>query len=297
MHLKTAVTMKKSITLLFSILLLFSFTACDDNSTSADQPPDGDQPGEPNPEDLEYELVWYDEFDGDELDTDKWSYQLGTGTEFGLVGWGNNELQYYTSREDNIFVSDGILHIVAKEEHYNDMEYTSARIRTFDKGDWRFGRIEIKAKLPEGQGIWPAFWMLPTDEVFGGWPKSGEIDIMELVGHEPDVVHGTVHYGPDWPENRWQGNSYTLSGGEKFSDDFNVFSIEWVRDEITWFVNGEEYFTITPQSLHPHPYPFNHRFHMLINLAVGGNWPGSPDNTTEFPQTMYVDYVRVYQLQ
>lgn len=279
--------MKNYLSIYLSILILLFITSCDSSSTSVDQPP----------EDLEYQLVWSDEFDGNSLDTDKWSYQLGTGAQFGLVGWGNNELQYYTDREDNIFVSDGMLHIVAKEERFNHMDYTSARIRTINKGDWQFGRIEIKAKLPEGQGIWPAIWMLPTDEVSGGWPQSGEIDIMELVGHEPNVVHGTVHYGPKWPNNRWQGNTYTLSDGSKFSDNFHVFSIEWVNDEMNWFVDGEKYHTITPESLSPHPYPFNERFHLLINLAVGGNWPGDPDSNTEFPQTMLVDYIRVYQLQ
>ena len=176
------------------------------------------------------------------------------------------------------------------------MNYTSARIRTYEKGDWTFGRFEIRAKLPEGQGVWPAIWMLPTDQVYGGWPKSGEIDIVEMVGHEPNTIHGTVHYGSDWPGNQNRGTSYTLEEG-KFSNDFHTFSIEWSQDEIKWFIDDEHYLTVTPSSLDPHPYPFNERFHILINLAVGGNWPGNPNFATEFPQSLIVDYVRVYTLE
>jgi beta-glucanase (GH16 family) len=155
-------------------------------------------------------IGWSDEFDTDSLDKEKWSYLYGTGAEQGLTGWGNNELQYYTDHEENIFIEDGKLHIQAREENYENMKYTSARIRTIGKGDWLYGRIEIRAMLPNGQGIWPAIWMLPTDEDFGGWPKSGEIDIMEMVGHEPATIHGTVHYGPDWPNNQYTGSPYTL---------------------------------------------------------------------------------------
>ncbi len=277
--------------IIFFILLFACSSSTDSANDNHLMPPDDDPPSEP-----EWQLVWYDEFDGDELDLTKWSYQYGTGTDFGLVGWGNNELQYYTDHEDNIFIENNMLHIVAREERFGNMNYTSSRIRTYEKGDWIYGRFEIRAKLPEGQGIWPAIWMLPTDEVFGGWPKSGEIDIMELVGHEPETIHGTVHYGPDWPENQWTGKEYTLNEGT-FADDFYVFSIEWSLNEIKWFVDGNHYFTITPSHLLPHNYPFNARFHLLINLAVGGNWPGRPDDTTEFPQSLIVDYVRVYQFK
>lgn len=276
--------------LLFFALVAFS---CDDSIT--DFEPDNDDQGqqeEPTPKELQ--LVWADEFESEELDKSKWSYQYGTGQDEGLHGWGNNELQYYTDREENIFIKDGMLHIVAHEERFERMNYTSARIRTIDKGDWQYGHFEIRAKLPEGQGIWPAIWMLPTDEQYGGWPKSGEIDIMEMVGHEPETIHGTVHYGPDWPQNQFIGNSFSLEEG-KFSDDFHVFSIEWEKDLITWFVDGQQYYEITPEDLSPHQYPFNEWFHLLINLAVGGDWPGEPDNTTQFPQELIIDYVRVYQ--
>lgn len=244
----------------------------------------------------EWQLVWADEFDDDNLDQEKWSYQFGTGSDEGLQGWGNNELQYYTERPENIFLEDGYLHIVAREENFEKMNYTSARIRTINKGDWMFGRVEVRAKLPQGQGIWPAFWMLPTDNIFGGWPKSGEIDIMEMVGNEPKTIHGTIHYGPDWPDNQYTGASYSLESGI-FADTFHTFSIEWEHDKLTWYVNDTEFFSVKPEQLKPHNYPFNARFHLILNLAVGGNWPGNPNESTEFPETLTVDYVRVYQLQ
>lgn len=241
-----------------------------------------------------WNLVWSDEFESDQLETEKWSFQFGTGSQFGLVGWGNNELQYYTDREENVFVEDGLLHITALEESFEGRNYTSARIRTINKGDWKFGKIEVMAKLPEGQGIWPAIWMLPTEEVFGGWPKSGEIDIMELVGHQPSTVHGTVHFGKDWPENRQKSASYSLQD-EKFPDNFHLFSIEWEEDEIRWYVDGEQFHTIQPEDLDPETYPFNEEFHLILNLAIGGNWPGNPDSSTRFPQSLVVDYVRVFE--
>ena len=278
----------------FGILLTASIflLSCSDST-----PVNNDPINEGNdtvPTEREWQLVWSDEFDDNNLDTDKWSYQIGTGQSEGLTAWGNNELQYYTDREENVFIEDGKLHITAHRENYNGMRYTSARLRTLNKGDWQYGRVEVRAKMPEGQGIWPAIWMLPTDNSFGTWPKSGEIDIMELVGHEPETIHGTVHYGPDWPQNQQKTTSVTLDEGT-FADEFYTFSIEWKQSEIKWFLDGEHFFTITPNDLSPHNYPFNARFHLLLNLAVGGNWPGNPDETTQFPQTMIVDYVRVYQ--
>ena len=245
-----------------------------------------------SPED--WVLVWSDEFEADQLDSDRWSFQLGTGSQFGLVGWGNNELQYYTEREENVFIEDGFLNIVALEESFGGMNYTSGRIRTIDKADWKFGKFEIMAKLPEGQGMWPAIWMLPTEEVFGGWPKSGEIDIMELVGHLPSTVHGTVHFGKDWPDNKQNTSTYSLQDG-KFSDDFHLFSIEWEEDEIRWYVDGQLYHIIKPGDLEPENYPFNEEFHLLLNLAVGGDWPGNPDSSTLFPQSLVIDYIRVFE--
>lgn len=241
----------------------------------------------------DWQLVWSDEFEGTELDLSKWSYQHGTGAAEGLSGWGNAELQYYTDRPDNIYVQDGKLHIVALQEEFSGMNYTSARIRSTNKGDWRYGRFEASIKLPEGQGIWPAFWMMPTDAVYGRWPASGEIDIMELVGHNPDEVHGTIHYGPP---HTYSGGIYKMDSGS-FSDDFNTFAIEWENGEIRWYVNDIHYHTETNwfSDSQDFPAPFEQRFHFLLNVAVGGHWPGSPDASTEFPQQMVIDYVRVYQ--
>ncbi len=242
----------------------------------------------------DWQLIWSDEFETDTLDTSKWEYMHGTGSQYGLTGWGNNELQYYTDRDENIYVEEGKLHIRALNESYRTRNYTSARIRTKGKADFRYGKFEIRAKLPEGQGLWPAIWMLPTENVYGGWPQSGEIDIMELVGHEPDVVHGTIHYGPEWPDNRSRGHYYTLSNG-KFSDDFHIFTIEWTPDRITWYMDDNFILFVTPGNLSPYIWPFDQKFHLLLNVAVGGQWPGSPDHTTEFPQEMIVDYIRVYE--
>lgn len=276
--------LKISTTLLFALLLI---TSCGKTSTNTE---------EPGSEQNEWQLVWSDEFDAEELDQEKWSYQHGTGEEQGLTGWGNNELQYYTDDEENVFLEDGRLHIVAHQENYEGMEYTSGRILTREKGDWKFGKIEVRAKLPQGQGIWPAIWMLPTENVYGGWPKSGEIDIMEMVGHEPETIHGTVHYGPDWPDNEYTGTPFSLDDGT-FADEFHTFAIEWEEDQIKWIVDGNEFYSVTPDTLEPRQYPFNEEFHLILNLAVGGNWPGNPDKTTEFPQSMVVDYVRVYQME
>lgn len=247
----------------------------------------------------EWDLLWSDEFEGDSLNPDIWEHQTGRGSP---VGWGNNELQFYTSRPENTQVSNGTLKIIALKESYQGAGYTSARIRTKGKRDWKYSRIEVRARMPKGQGIWPAIWMMPTDDVYGTWAASGEIDIVELVGHEPDTIHGTIHYGAGWPNNQHSGMAYRLPAG-KFSDAFHVFTLEWEEGEIRWYVDGELY--VRQNSWHtngryndtpyPFPAPFDQRFHMLINLAVGGNWPKPPDETTVFPQTLEVDYVRVYQ--
>lgn len=241
-----------------------------------------------------WNLVWSDEFDGTSLDLSKWSYQLGDGCDIGLCGWGNNELQWY--QEDNVTVGGGLLTIEARAENAGGRNYTAARIRSLNQGDWTYGRVEARARLPQGQGMWPAIWMLPSDDVYGGWAASGEIDIMELVGNEPDVVHGTLHYGGSFPNNTFTGDSYALSSG-MFADDFHVFALEWEEGEIRWYVDGNHYQTQTSWSTTaaPFPAPFDQRFHLILNVAVGGNWPGPPDLTTPFPQTMEVDYIRVYQ--
>lgn len=242
-------------------------------------------------------LVWSDEFDGSEVDLGKWTFQLGDGSEVGLPsGWGNNELQYYTA--DNTTVSDGMLTIEARNETVaSGFLYSSARLRSRFKGDWTYGRFEMRAKMPVGKGLWPAFWMLPSEtSIYGTWAASGEIDIMEYVGSEPSRIFGTLHYGDAWPNNVFTSNEYELESGT-FNDNFHEYAIEWDAQEIRWYIDGEEYarqddwFTTAG----PFPAPFDINFHLLLNLAVGGNLPGSPSSETVFPQQLVIDYVRVYQ--
>jgi beta-glucanase (GH16 family) len=276
-------------TILYIILILahLLYSGCTKNSTKPAQ--NGDvidiPPG--------WELVWNDEFNGNQIDLSKWEYEVNGH------GGGNNELQYYTDRVENSFIEDGKLVIQALKETYTgpdgEREYTSARLRTANKGDWKYGRFEIRAKLPSGRGLWPAIWMLPTDWVYGGWPASGEIDIMELLGQEPWKIYGTIHFGGPG-DHQQAGAQYTLSAG-LFSDGFHVFALEWEINEIRWYVDDSLYETqnnwySTGQN---YPAPFDQRFHILLNVAVGGNWPGSPDQTTIFPQRMTVDYVRVFK--
>jgi|GEM_PF-6320915 len=242
----------------------------------------------------DWELVWSDEFDGTSLDANKWSFQTGDGCP-DLCGWGNNELQWYQS--DNISVSDGLLTITAREEQAGGKNYTSSRIRTINRGDWTYGRFEIRAKMPEGKGLWPALWMLPTDpSIYGVWAASGEIDIVEVLGDKPEEALGTLHYGGSWPDNQKNGATFALPQGS-FSDDFHVFAVEWFETEIRWFIDDQQYATITNWSSSggAFPAPFDVDFHILMNVAVGGNLPGNPDATTSFPQAMQVDYVRVYE--
>ena len=236
-------------------------------------------------------VIWSDEFEGDALDLEKWTHMSGDGCAQGICGWGNNELQSYQA--ENTTVSDGTLTIEARKEAVGGRQYTSSRIRTLGKGDWVYGRFEARIKLPEGQGIWPAFWMMPTDELFGGWPQSGEIDIMESVGHEPEIVHGTIHFGDPSPSNRHTGEAFRLYEGS-FADGYHRFAIEKEPGLIRWFVDDVLYAVRRPADVAPHPWPFDERFHFLLNVAVGGNWPGSPDASTSFPQRLEVDYVRVY---
>lgn len=234
------------------------------------------------------ELVWQDEFDGETLSTDYWTYELGNGCDKGICGWGNNELQNYTDEAENVKVSAGKLTITATERTGG---YYSARLITQDKIELQYGRIDARAKMPKGQGLWPAIWMLGAniDEV--NWPACGEIDIMELVGHEPEVTHGTVHYD--------NGSGYTSTTGQKsllqgdFSDQFHVYSIVWDRNQIQWYLDYQLFKTFKRGE--NETYPFNSPFYFIINVAVGGNWPGDPDESTVFPQEMVVDYIRVFQ--
>ncbi len=247
--------------------------------------------GYTTPEDYTgYERMWRDEFTGAALDTSIWNYNIGTGSS----GWGNNELQYYTNRPENSYMDNGKLIIQARKESFSGSAYTSARLTTKNKKDFTFGRVDIRAKLPKGKGIWPALWMLgkKIDQV--SWPNCGEIDIMEVLGHEPNKVHGTIHYGPQGATSSTQRTAtYTLPTGD-FSEKFNVYSLIWTADNVEILVNDISYFRTTRAQVGA-IYPFNEPFYMLLNLAVGGNWPGSPDATTVFPQQMAVDYVRVFR--
>jgi len=234
-----------------------------------------------------WKLVWNDEFNTNNLDTTCWNYEVNGD------GGGNNELQFYTDFKTNSWLRNGYFNMKAIEENFKGKPYTSARINTRHKKDFVYGRFDIRAKTPTQQGVWPAIWMLPTHEVYGGWPQSGEIDIMESVGHHPHTVHGTLHYGPRWPDNKHSGQHVEVEND--LEDEFHVYSVEWEENEIRWYIDDELYSTKTPKDLEPFPWPFDQEFFIILNLAIGGSWPGAPDETTEFPKYMFVDYVRVYK--
>jgi beta-glucanase (GH16 family) len=246
-----------------------------------------------------WELVWADEFDGTSLNLNNWSPQTGTGTAYGLpAGWGNNELQYYTGFDDNIDVSDGTLKIIAREQSLGGYNYTSARLRTLNKQEFLYGRIEARMKLPSTPGIWPAFWMLPTNSPYGTWAASGEIDIMESV-NEADRIYGTLHFGNTWPNNTYSGES--IQDGRDFSENFHVYRVDWDPELITWYIDDVPYGSRSSSQWFSNASPsnplapFDTQFHLLLNVAVGGNFPGNPNGASVFPQTLEVDYVRAYQ--
>ena len=241
---------------------------------------------------LTYELVWADEFDYEgRPDETKWDYDTGAS------GWGNHELQYYT-RGDNAEVKDGILTLTARKEQKGNAEYTSTRLVSRGKGDWLYGKFEIRAKLPYGKGTWPAIWMLSTDWQYGGWPNSGEIDIMEHVGYDQDVIHYSIHTLSYYHSI---GTQKTATSKEKdVSDEFHVYGLEWLPDKMIFTVDGEKKYTYEPTKYKSNPtwkeWPFDKRFHLLLNIAVGGDWGGQRGVDEDiWPQTMEVDYVRVYQ--
>jgi beta-glucanase (GH16 family) len=246
-------------------------------------------------------LVFEDEFNGragSAADPSKWTPETGG------AGWGNQELQYYTDSTDNAFL-DGAGSLVIKAIRlsppltlncwYGPCEYTSARLITKGKFDFQYGRVEARIKIPSGQGIWPAFWMLGKNIDTAGWPACGEIDILENIGREPTIIHGTVH-GPGYSGANGIGAPYSLPGNPVFADRFHNYAAEWSADSIRFYVDGKAYKTITPKDLpQGSKWAFDQPFFMLLNIAVGGGWPGSPDGTSVFPQTMMVDYVRVYK--
>lgn len=234
-------------------------------------------------------LVWSDEFNGPGLDLSNWTYEIGDGCDRGICGWGNEELEVYTDSESNVFTENGKLTIKATDDGACNC-YESGRIITQDKREFKYGRIDIRARITEGQGLWPAIWMLGENINEVGWPVCGELDIMENIGNEPKKVHGTVHYDA----GGYKSSTGSTSIGENFSEKFHVFSILWDLDKITWYVDYQPYKTLN-KSMVGSTYPFNNSFFFIMNVAVGGLWPGSPDATTQFPQEMVIDYIRVFQ--
>ncbi len=241
-------------------------------------------------------LTWSDEFnqpDGSAPDPAKWKIETGGD------GWGNKELEYYTARSDNLHFQNGCLEMIALKEHYTGhdgvtRDYTSARLNTLGRFEQAYGRFEARIRIPVGQGIWPAFWLLGNVIERIGWPDGGEIDIMENIGREPAMVHGTIH-GPGYSGANGIGSSYRLARG-RFADEFHVFAVEWEPQRIRFYVDDHLYGTQTPAELPAGTkWVYDHPFFVILDLAVGGEWPGNPDATITFPQKMLVDYVRVYK--
>ncbi len=246
-----------------------------------------------------WHLVWSDEFSGTKIDSSKWAIQTGTGSQYGLDSWGNHELQYY--RGENAYIKEGKLVLEARRENYGGKGYTSARLRTVkDDGTWlfakTFGRIEARIQLPEGSGIWPAFWMLPATDEYGGWASSGEIDIMEARGRLPQEVCGTIHFGKSWPGNQYSGKTYTFPQEQSISG-FHTYAVEWDYGKLKWLVDGNVYFETSDwwSDGHAYPAPFDRPFYILLNLALGGDFDnGHTPLDSDLPAKMLVDYVRVY---
>jgi beta-glucanase (GH16 family) len=270
-----------------SLLLL----SCNGGAMSAPPPPPPVTGGT-------YSLVWSDEFNtsnGSQPDATKWTYDTGGN------GWGNNELEYYTNRAQNAQIQNGNLVITAQQENYtgNDgvtRNYTSARLKTQGLFAQALGRFEARIKIPKGQGIWPAFWMVGSDIGTAGWPQCGEIDIMENIGKEPGMVHGSLHGPSTTALTSDLTSTMALTAGQNFSDDFHLYAVEWEPGVVRFYVDSNLYATFNSgQWPAGGKWVFDHPFFIILNVAVGGNWPGPPDATSTFPQTMLVDYVRVYK--
>ncbi len=271
--------MKKVVPILVLILLISSFGLHNSNAQQ------------------DWKLIWSDEFNGIKgasVDTNIWKFDTGGG------GWGNNELEFYTNKTKNVY-QDGTGNLVIKAIKetiqngcwYGNCAYTSGRILTKDRLERQYGRFEARIRIPKGQGLWPAFWMLGSDIGTINWPTCGEIDILENIGKEPKTVHGTIH-GPGYSGANGIGLPYT--GSQVFSDGFHVYATEWEPEAIRWYVDGILYQTRTPKDLpEGAKWVFDHKFFLILNLAVGGGWPGNPDASSVFPQAMKVDYVRVYE--
>jgi beta-glucanase (GH16 family) len=262
-------------------------TAAAPQPAAAEAPPAPAAPDPASPERPGWTLVWHDEFDGDALDPARWGYDQG-----GL--WSNGELQFYTARKENVRVEGGHLVIEARKEEFGGNDFTSGRINTVGKASFTYGRMEARMQVPPGLGLWPAFWMLGDAIARVGWPGCGEIDVMEAIGKEPATVHATVH-GASFHGVGGLTRAYRLPAGA-LSDAEHLYAVEWEPGEIRWYLDDVLYQTIRPKDLPvPAHWPFDEPFHLILNLAVGGTWPGDPDDTTPFPAQLRVDYVRVYQ--
>lgn len=281
---------------------------------TSDQPPSASQSASPvassspSPDPIastgaELVLVWGDEFDepaGTPPNPEHWGYEHGDGSAESIAGWGNNELEFYTEHVENA-ATDGegnlVIAALAAEPgldcYYGLCRYTSARLLTRGLYELTYGRVEARIKVPSGVGLWPAFWMLGTNIGTVGWPDSGEIDVMENVGRQPNKLYGTLH-GPGYSGSNGYGTTMDLPA--PVADDFHVFAVDWQEDHIVWTVDGTEYHTATPADVAPNEWAYNHPFYLLLNLAVGGNFGGPVSADTEFPASMLVDYVRIYQV-
>lgn len=236
-----------------------------------------------------YTLAWADEFNSKTIDDNSWTFESGNNN-----GWGNAELENYTGRTQNAFASNGNLIIEARQENFGGSQYTSARMITKNKKIFKYGRIDIRAKLPSTKGIWPALWLLGNNIDAVSWPACGEIDMMELLGQEPNKVYNTLHWGATFQLHDSKGSNYVLPTGS-FDQQFHVYSMEWQENSIKIFIDDQLTYTLTNSDVSGNPYPFNNDFFFIFNIAVGGNWPGAPDANTIFPQRMAVDYIRVFQ--
>lgn len=241
------------------------------------------------------QLIWADEFDGDKIDKSKWTVYVGDGCPE-LCGFGNNEEHYYSERPANVKVENGYLVITALADSFRTRPYSSAKLMTKDKASWTYGRMEVRARVPKGRGNWPAIWMLPQENKYGGWPKSGEIDIMEHVGYDQGVMWGTVHTQAfNHMKDTQKGKSIEIPD---ISDAFHVYSIEWRPDRIDWFLDDQKYHSFQNTQVNSDEWPFDHPFYMILNLAIGGGWGGKEGIANDiFPNRFEIDYVRVYDLK
>lgn len=277
--------------LTLAVLISFPYLLCGCAGILHDAAPSG--PLSP------WKLVWRDEFDqpdGAPPDPKKWKFAIGGG------GWGNHELEYYTDRPENAHIEKGNLVITARRESYTGADgvtrqFTSARLKTQGLFAQAYGRFEARIEIPEGQGMWPAFWLLGQDVAEVGWPKCGEIDVMENIGREPMTVHGSLHGPLAGKKASDLTSSFSLRTNGKLASEFHVYAVEWEPQAIRFYIDDILYSAFTPESPGGGPWVFDHPFFMLLNVAVGGRWPGNPDATTKFPQEMLVDYVRVYALR